>query len=529
MAPGHERHPTLEKEGRLKSGAERSIDGPLLDEDTGSEELPATACLPTGASKNVPKSVPATKLETNALGLLATSALTAAYMGPALSIYCLFGPMSEKVGSGVGFVMFLGLLMTLPSAISFGMLAKEMPSAGGVYAWARAALGESVGLWIGLTTVGYYIVCVIFPPIVFGQYFNDLLQQCGLPANVWTWLIGVIALLLVTGSVTYRGIVISSEIALTMLLIECAVVVALAGTFIGLAVVHGTFTWAPFTFSGCKGGWSSVFLVLPMVMLSMACDGATPAAEETRNARRTMPIAVVLTCTIVGLWYVLGYSAFALAMPPADAAVLASQTYASAVTPLAGQAWGSCKILVAITAMTAAMGAAIPGAIAASRVLFAMSRDGKLPGRFPASPAFSLALERPAHRVWGDPARRSAGAIYGPNRGIDFWAGISGWYIAIVYVSVNVASIVFFWRFHRAKFHVAWNLLMPVVGIAAQVLVIWQSIIVELWNSGTLGHCAQGLIVLVSVITAVYVGVHRMRRRDEPSPLGPEYSADAQV
>ena len=63
---------------------------------------------------------------------------------------------------------------------------------------ARAALGESIGLWIGLTTVGYYIVCVIFPPIVFGQYFNELLQQCGMHTNVWTWLIGVGVLLLVT-------------------------------------------------------------------------------------------------------------------------------------------------------------------------------------------------------------------------------------------------------------------------------------------------------------------------------------------
>ena len=362
------------------------------------------------------ESAPADKLETNALGLLSTAALTAAYMGPAMSIYALFGPMSEKVGSGVGFVMFLGLLMTLPSAISFGMLAKEMPSAGGVYAWARAALGESIGLWIGLTTAAYYIVCVIFPPIVFGQYFNELLQQCGMHTNVWTWLIGVSVLLLVTGSVTYRGIVVSSELAFTMLLIECAVVVALAGTFIGLAVAHGTFTWAPFTFSGCKGGWSSVFLVLPMAMLSMACDGATPAAEETRNARRTIPIAVVLTCTIVGLWYVVGYSAFALADPAADAAALTSQTYASVVTPLAGQAWGSLKILVTITAMTAATGAAIPGAIAASRVLFAMSRDGKLPGRFSKLHPRFLSPWNALHVVYG------AALLGRPAAGTRLWA-----------------------------------------------------------------------------------------------------------
>jgi amino acid transporter len=267
-----------------------------------------------------------------------------------------------------------------------------------------------------------------------------------------------------------------------------------------------------------------------MVMLSMACDGATPAAEETRNARRTIPLAVVLTCTMVGLWYVAGYSAFALAALPADAAELTSQTYASAVTPLAGQAWGSFKMLVAITAMTAATGAAIPGAIAASRVLFAMSRDGKLPGRFSKLHPRFRSPWNALHLVYGAALLAALPAlVYGPNRGIDFWAGISGWYIAIVYVSVNVASIVFFWRFRRAKFHVAWNLLVPLIGIAAQVLVIWQSIIVELWNSGTLGHCAQGLIVIVSVITAVYVGVHHVRRRNEPSPLAPEYSAEAQV
>ena len=384
---------------------------------------------------------------------------------------------------------------------------------------ARAALGESIGLWVGLTAAGYYIVCVIFPPIVFGQYFNDLLEQCGLHTNVWTWLIGVVVLLLVTGSVTYRGIVLSSELALTMLLIECAVVVALAATFIGLAVAHGTFTWAPLTFSGCKGGWSSVFLVLPMVMLSMACDGATPAAEETRNARRTMPIAVMLTCTIVGLWYVVGYSAFALAMPAADAGLLTSQTYASVVTPMAGQAWGAGKMLVTITAMTAATGAAIPGGDCrlARAVCHVARRQAsglllQLHPRF-RSPWNALHLVYGAALLAALPA-----SLYGPNRGIDFWGGISGWYIAIVYISVNVASIVFFWRFHRAKFHLAGNLLVPVIGIAAQVLVIWQSIIVELWNSGTLGRCAQGLIVLVSVITAVYVGVHRLRRSNAAEP-----------
>ena len=78
-------------------------------------------------------------LRHNALGLLSTAALTAAYMGPALSIYALFGPMTEKVGSGTGFILIVASVITLLSAISFGMLAKEMPTAGGLFAWTSSA------------------------------------------------------------------------------------------------------------------------------------------------------------------------------------------------------------------------------------------------------------------------------------------------------------------------------------------------------------------------------------------------------
>jgi amino acid transporter len=450
-----------------------------------------------------------TQLQSNALGLLATAALTAAYMGPAMSIYALYGSMSEIVGTGMGFVMFIGMLMTLPSAISFGLLASEMPSAGGVYAWSRAALGESLGLWIGLTTAAYYIVCVIFPPIVFGQYFNELLQQCGVQTNVWTWLLGMVLLLAITGSVIYRGIVVSAELAFTMLMIEWIVVIVLAATFIGFAIYHHTFTWAPFTLGGCKAGWSSVFLALPMALLSMACDGATPAAEETRNAKRTIPIAVVLTCTLVGLWYVVGYSAFALAGP----VVAGSDSFSSAVTPLAGLVWGPFKLLVSITAMTAAAGATIPGAIAASRVLFSMSRDDKLPRGLSRLHARFLSPWNALNVVFGVAilAALPVTFLYGPLRAIEFWGGVSGWFIAAVYVSANVSCIVYFWRFRRAKFHVIWHLIVPLIGILAQVLVIWRSIIIELWDQGGLGHCAQLLIVLVSVACAIYVFVFRAR------------------
>src|SRR5690606_21401162 len=113
------------------------------------------------------------RLAADALGLMATVSLTAAFMAPAASLIALFGPIIANVGVAGGFVMLAGLLITLPSAVSFGMLARELPSAGGVYTWACAALGPHVGRWVGLITASYYIVLLVFPPVVFGQMFLD--------------------------------------------------------------------------------------------------------------------------------------------------------------------------------------------------------------------------------------------------------------------------------------------------------------------------------------------------------------------
>ena len=82
------------------------------------------------------------------------------------------------------------------------MLAKEVPAAGGVYAWATRSLGEAVGIWVGLTTAAYYVLTVFFPPIVFGLFFNDLLAIVDITPTRWTWLAGAVLSLVISGSVT---------------------------------------------------------------------------------------------------------------------------------------------------------------------------------------------------------------------------------------------------------------------------------------------------------------------------------------
>lgn len=450
-----------------------------------------------------------TELQSNALGLLTTAALTAAYMAPALSIYALFGEMTGQVGVSVGFVMFLGMMMTLPSALSFGMLAKEIPSAGGVYAWASAALGPGVGIWAGVTTAGYYVLTVFFPPIVFGQFFNELLKVMGLEANAWTWLAGVVFALVLTGAVTYRGIVVSSRLALTMLMTELVVVVALGLTFLAVAIAQGRFSLDPVLPTEANGGWSGIYAALRLALLAMVCDAATPTSEETKNARRIIPLAVVSTCVMIGVWYVIGYSAFALAAPREEIlALIAENPDGNVAAPLAKRVWGGFYVLILITGMTAALGALVPCSTAASRVLFAMGRDGTLPRRLGnvhpryKSPwnAFHVVYLATILGV------ASVALVVGANRTVGWWGNVVGWYIAIVYILANLCNFVFYWRSCRERFHIVWNLVVPVIGIGAQLLVIWQVVIVGMSNTPRLwfGRSGQILIAVLTLITVAY-------------------------
>jgi amino acid transporter len=474
---------------------------------------------PTTIAGSLPMSKSENQLQPDALGLLATAALTAAYMAPATSIYALFGPMVSQAGVAIGFVMLLGVLMTLPSAVSFGMLAKELPLAGGVYSWASRSLGHSVGTWVGLTTASYYVLTVFFPPIVFGQFFNQLLPVFHVTPNKWTWLIGAVTSLVVTGGVTYRGIVVSSRLAFTMLMTELAVVVALGLTFLVVAIAQSRFSWDPLLPTAASNGGSGITLALPLALLAMTCDAATPASEETRNARRTIPLAVVATCVLIGAWYVVGFSSFALAAPREELFSLVADPNINPIAPLARRVWGRFDLLVTITGMTASIGALIPCSTAASRVLFAMGRDGNLPGWLGTVDPRSRAPRNALHVVYLATILGviPVALVVGETPAINWWSHIFGWYIAVVYFFANLSNLVYYRRCLRHQFHFFWNLLVPVIGIGAQLLVVWQLVVKEMWKDW-FGRSGQIFIVAAMLMTVAYVYLSRGRRVPGDSP-----------
>src|SRR5947209_2730277 len=106
-----------------------------------------------------PQSVQAAELpglRINALGLLGAGTIGAIMLSPALGIYGNFAAMETTAGVVTSLVFLIGMVIALPTAISYAMVAKELPAAGSAYTWLWRATRPAIGVWVGWLMAAYY-------------------------------------------------------------------------------------------------------------------------------------------------------------------------------------------------------------------------------------------------------------------------------------------------------------------------------------------------------------------------------------
>ena len=171
-------------------------------------------------------------LKKGALGVVGAAAMGAVMMSPALGIYACFGPMALTAGKAVPFVFILALLCTLPTAICYGLISKEIPSSGSAYTWLWEAVNPFVGVWIGCILALYFIIVVFLQPLLCGLFFNDLLRFVGINADFYTFIAGVVFSTIAVALITYKGIEVNEKGSVIDLIIQMLVVAALAVTIV---------------------------------------------------------------------------------------------------------------------------------------------------------------------------------------------------------------------------------------------------------------------------------------------------------
>lgn len=450
------------------------------------------------------------KLKSNSLGLIGAGTLGAIMLSPALGIYGNFAAMESTAGVVTSLIFLLSMFIALPSAISYAMVAKEIPSAGSAYDWLWKATKPGLGLWVGWIMTAYYVVVVFLQPILFGLFFNEFVRFFGINPSNWTYLLGVFLSTVIIAPAVYKEVNVTAKTAMIFMLFEMATILALTVTIMIVQGSHGHLSAVPFNPSAATGGFRNIFqAVLFGILAFTGFDVISTVAEETKTPKVLIPKATIIAVLLVGIFWMFTSWAFSLSVSPKQVADLASKGV-TPITPIANIYWHKWDIIVTITGMTAATGSYLAGMLTIGRVLFAMGRDGTVSRRFGV-------LHEKYKTPWNALHFGFAlvivvagliSVLSGPTN-VWTWCGEATVFFAVLtYLFVNLSNILYYRRFKKAEFHWFWNGIVPVVGIIILAYTLYQAFFVSLWGGDfALGKSVVLVCVLFAVVGFIYARI----------------------
>lgn len=164
--------------------------------------------------------------------------------------------------------------------------------------------------------------------------------------------------------------------------------------------ILNTFTLKYATVKGFTGASGLVGGAVYVLLAFVGFEAAAPLAEEARAPRRTAPRAVLLSCLIVGILYLVTTLAVAAYVGPAHMATYGGLGGGSPWILFGRQLWGWGWIIVFLAIVNSFFANGNSALIAATRTWYAMGRIELCPGPSPAPtsgtpPPSSASAHRP--------------------------------------------------------------------------------------------------------------------------------------
>ncbi len=309
----------------------------------------------------------------------------------------IFGLADKKSSGHVTLTLLIALAAMMLTAWSYGRMAGLYPAAGSAYTYVGRGLHPHCGFIAGWCMFLDYlvipIVSVIYGAISIQKVLDALapgwthqtVAALGLPLDEQraAFVFWVVLLVGLSTFLNVRGIkwtAHANQILTAVMFLVIALFLVQAVRYLWLKQGWaGLLSTAPFynpsTFDLRAIGTATSLAALTYI----GFDGITTLAEDVKEPKRTVPLAVVLVCLIIGLCVV-------------------SQVY------LAQRAWPDyttfkdpdtaffdvCRLVggmfllnaMAIILAVACLGSALTGQVGAARILFGMGRDNALPKFF---------------------------------------------------------------------------------------------------------------------------------------------------
>jgi len=320
----------------------------------------------------------------------------------ALGIGCIIGvgifvlpgvEAATHAGPGIILSFAIAALACACSALCYAELAAMIPVAGSAYTYGYATLGELPAWIIGWDLILEYMVAACLVSIGWSAYLTNLVNNLLAPwgavmphaisASPFDWdeklghfvstgafvnlpaifVIGLLTWLLVL------GIKESSRVNLVIVIIKITVIVFFVLLTVWYINPGNWHPFMPFGFGGVMTAAAIVFLAY------VGFDAVSTAAEEAVNPQRDMPIGIIGSLIVATVLYmavaaimtgVVPYTKLGVADPVALVLNELKMPWASMIVSLGAIAGITSVLLVLL--------------LGQPRILFAMSRDGLLPG-----------------------------------------------------------------------------------------------------------------------------------------------------
>ena len=408
------------------------------------------------------------ELQRGAVGLTEVLFQSITFMAPAVAAALSVGYATTLAGGITPLAVVFALIACLFTAYSMGQFASRMTSAGGMYTWVSRGLGPFFGwlvAWI-YTLAGPIVPAALYAS--FGFFGAALITELTGFTNDWLWLVLTIVCGLLVWALTYYGIRLSTRVGVVLGVIEIGIFLALA---IWMLLSNlGDLTLQTFNPSNNEVGTlegtfkGMVFAILAFI----GFESAAPLGEECRKPRWAIPRAVVGSAVIVGLFYVICSYAWVIGTGFGSF----TETATAAANPwrdLGEVFWGAGWVLIFFAIVNSAIANANAGTNAATRVLFALARNGVLPR--------ALAKTHPVHRTphvatiavtaLGTVIALLLGWKWDPLTGFVIIATAVTLVVICVYIAVCVACAVYYWREKRAAWDPWLHGVFPALGAVA--------------------------------------------------------------
>ena len=327
---------------------------------------------------------------------------------------------AEHPGAGPGIVLsFILTAITCGfAALCYAEFASMVPVSGSAYTYAYATLGELIGWIIGWDLIIEYAVGNVAVAISWSGYFQELLRNVGISFPDWLAVdyrsaaqaaAQVAETQAKGGSVEALGgailqaanalatapqllgipLVFNLPAFLIVMLITVVLVVGIRESawfnsamvllklaIIAFFIILGFFyvkteNWHPFM----PNGYHGVFTAAAIIFFAyIGFDAVSTAAEETKNPKRDMPIAIISSLVACTLIYILVALVLTGMLPWKQLGT--AEPLATAFSAL-GLKWPT--IIISLGAVFATTSVLLVFQMGQPRIFFSMARDGLLP------------------------------------------------------------------------------------------------------------------------------------------------------